>query len=144
MKLLVTIRPGSEEWVEEIGSALHLMSPVEDVECFEHEPPSIEQGLTPAIAFDRTGRGFSVGTFFDRYRQECSVQDSSLATECCIWLGVDRNIPPAYGGEGKEVNARMHLTRELAANLMVVLQRFIDTGSVTPLSSLASEDKADG
>ncbi len=76
------------------------------------------------IAFGLTSRGFGRGEFLDRYAAECSVQDSSLATENCIWLGVDRT------NNGEESH-RMHLTQEMAAALIPVLQRFVDTGTVT-------------
>lgn len=68
------------------------------------------------IDMDKTNRGFGRGSFIDRYGEKCSIQDSSLATEECIWLGVDSN--------------RMHLTVEMAQELIVVLQRFVETGSV--------------
>ena len=37
----------------------------------------------------QTDRGFARGDFIDHYGKHCSVQDSSLATEVCIWLGCD-------------------------------------------------------
>ena len=61
-------------------------------------------------------RGFSGGHFLDRYRNDCSIQESSLATERCIWLGVHEN--------------RMHLTQTMAAELIPLLKRFVATGGL--------------
>ena len=41
------------------------------------------------IKMEKTERGFLRGEFTDRYGHECSIQESSLATEECIWLGCD-------------------------------------------------------
>jgi hypothetical protein len=68
------------------------------------------------IVLKPTGRGFQRGEFFDRYNAACSIQKSSLATEDCIWLGADGN--------------RMHLTRQMAADLIPLLQHFVDTGDL--------------
>lgn len=69
----------------------------------------------------RTDRGFAVATFYDRYDVECSIQKSSLATEDAIWLGVDGGDRPS----------RMHLTQDMVADLIPLLQRFVDTGELT-------------
>ena len=75
------------------------------------------------IEIGKTDRGFALGQFVDRYKQQCSVQDSSLAAEAAIWLGVDVDL------NGKECT-RMHLTTEMAAALLPVLERFVRTGSI--------------
>lgn len=67
----------------------------------------------------RTGRGFAVMRGIDRYGQPYSIQDSSLATEACIWLGSDGPEP-----------GRAHLTKDDAAALIPLLQSFVDTGSI--------------
>lgn len=69
----------------------------------------------------KTERGFALAEFVDRYGAKCSLQKSSLATEDCIWLGVNEI-------EGKP--ARMHLTRKLAKQLMPHLEKFIETGEL--------------
>jgi len=71
-----------------------------------------------------TERGFSRDEFADLYGQKCSLQDSSLATQAAIWLGVDVDL------EGKEVNNRMHLSQNMVRQLLPILQRFVETGSV--------------
>lgn len=76
------------------------------------------------IEIGKTGRGFALGQFVDRYKQQCSVQDSSLATEAAIWLGVDEDL------NGKECT-RMHLTTEMVQALLPVLERFVRTGTIT-------------
>ena len=34
-------------------------------------------------------RGFTRADFVDRYQRRCSIQESSIATERCIWLGCE-------------------------------------------------------
>lgn len=65
------------------------------------------------------GRGFVVVTFNDRYDIPCSLQESSLANEAAVWLGVD-------DVEGEP--ARMHLSQEQVKTLLPLLQHFVDTG----------------
>ena len=72
------------------------------------------------IALRNTDRGFSRGEFWDRYNRPCSIQESSLATEQCIWLGCD---------EGNSV--RMHLTQAMAAELIPLMQHFVETGRLS-------------
>jgi hypothetical protein len=76
------------------------------------------------IKFVKTERGFAISSFEDRYGLQCSLQKSSLATEDAIWLGVD-------SVDGKP--ARMHLTREMVANLLPALKmaNFQKTNNVT-------------
>lgn len=74
-----------------------------------------------------TARGFAVGAFLDDYGAKCSIQKSSLATEDCIWLGMD---------EGQHVDghccARMHLTRAMVRRLLPALEHFAATGDLPP------------
>jgi len=37
----------------------------------------------------RTSRGFGIGYFEDKHNQKCSIQESSIAIEKRIWLGID-------------------------------------------------------
>lgn len=99
----------------------------------------------------KTHRGFALSEFKDYYGDKCSLQKSSLATEDCIWLGVDNADPkilasqaPKHGittaqttgwvtypvPEGVSFNTRMHLSREQVAELLPHLQRFVATGEV--------------
>lgn len=95
----------------------------------------------------RTPRGFDVVTFKDRNNVECSIQISSVATEECIWFGCDDADPKIFvpftdkpwrklekPPEAEEwiFNTRMHLNREQVAKLIPLLQKFVDTGSITP------------
>jgi len=73
------------------------------------------------IKVKKTNRGFTICEFTDRYNSKCSVQESSLATEAAIWLGVDTDF------NGKECT-RMHLTIEQVQELLQLLQTFVDTG----------------
>ena len=76
------------------------------------------------MKWKKTTRGFDRGEFVDRYRQKCSIQKSSLATEDCIWLGVDNNI------KGENVGERMHLTQEAVKRLLPYLNHFARTGEL--------------
>lgn len=89
-----------------------------------------------------TGRGFTCYSFEDRYRVECSLQDSSLASEAAIWFGIDDPKPvvlvPGKGWQPVDLNAlvegelsiktRMHLTRDQVKALLPYLKHFAKTG----------------
>lgn len=72
-------------------------------------------------------RGFLKGKFKDRYGEDCSIQKSSLATEDCIWLGCDHET---VDKQGRPCGARMHLTQEMVADLLPMLQHFVETGEL--------------
>ena len=76
---------------------------------------------TPPPAVTETCRGFAVAKFRDRYNHQCSIQDSSAATEPCLWLGVDQDVIP---------QTRMHLTQDQVRALLPLLTRFVETGSI--------------
>jgi hypothetical protein len=69
-----------------------------------------------------------LGKFKDRYDADCSIQKSSLATEDCIWLGC--NHETIHSQTGERCGARMHLTQSMAADLIPLLQHFVDTGDL--------------
>ena len=78
-----------------------------------------------------TSRGFRIIEFKDRYAQPCSLQKSSLATEDCVWLGVDKRLDLNTGQELPDSdNHRMHLTQEQVRALLPYLQAFADTGEL--------------
>jgi len=60
---------------------------------------------------ETTNRGFPVLRFVDADGDACSIQDSSIAERDCIWLG--RNDQTA---------ARMHLTTDMAAEILERLE----------------------
>lgn len=96
----------------------------------------------------RTERGFNIANFTDRYGVSCSIQESSLATEACIWLGCDDANPQMFVPNGKPTawrplplpelppggdfsfNTRMHLSQDQVAELIPLLQHFVDTGEL--------------
>lgn len=83
------------------------------------------------MEYKHTSRGFGLWTFQDRYGQPCSLQDSSIATEDCIWLGVDIRTDLNTGDPLPDSqNFRMHLTREQAAALIPKLQYFVEHGVI--------------
>jgi hypothetical protein len=72
-----------------------------------------------------TKRGLLRAEFKDRYGALCSVQESSIPGEDCLWLGVDINF------EGDEVrHGRMHLTPDLARRLVPILRHFARRGTL--------------
>lgn len=92
-----------------------------------------------------TNRGFAFIAFNDRYDVPCCIQESSLATEPAIWLGIQEAQPKILANkinpEGTGwleyrlsddvmINTRMHLTQENAKELVKVLNRFIETGHI--------------
>ena len=76
-----------------------------------------------AIEIKPTNRGFLRGEFKDKYESHCSIQKSSIATEDCLWLGVDTDF------NGKECT-RMHLTVDMVKALLPQLQHFVKTGEL--------------
>lgn len=64
----------------------------------------------------KTQRGFEIQKFKDLNGQECSIQESSLATKDAIWIGVHEH--------------RMHIDRNQAENIMFSLARFVHTGKL--------------
>jgi hypothetical protein len=89
---------------------------------------------------EETSRGFLRGGFVDRYGNKCSIQESSLATEAAIWLGVSDPTPKVLvPGRGWQevplppetyISSRMHLTQDMVAGLIPLLQHFVDTGEL--------------
>lgn len=81
-----------------------------------------ETPMEPAV-FTANARGFVAYTFRDIYDAEASIQESSLATEDAIWLGLD-------AGTHKDglCMARMHLSRPMAKWLIKQLQFFVKHG----------------
>ena len=99
-----------------------------------------------------TNRGFALIEFLDRNQAPCSIQKSSLAFEDAVWIGVDDPSPKILHGEATRmgvpheatcgwvpypipeevmITSRMHLTREQVAELIPVLQRFVETGDLS-------------
>lgn len=93
-----------------------------------------------------TARGFGLLTFTDRNGTECTLQESSLATEAAIWLGAAKlevkRFPGNYTGwhdvdfaallPGQDIvgNERMHLTQDHVRSLLPALQHFAETGEL--------------
>jgi len=78
----------------------------------------------------KTIRGFQYISFQDGNGHKCSIQDSSLATDYCLWLGID-NVEPIKALDGTVYYwGRMHLTQAHAKKLIKHLQKFVDTGGL--------------
>lgn len=94
----------------------------------------------PKVKIRATKRGFDRGEFFDQMGEACSIQESSLATDSCIWLGINEVVPqvfvPGDGWKPVELpthgevlkSGRMHLTQKQVAALLPLLQKFVETG----------------
>lgn len=87
----------------------------------------VDSGVATAATppLQTTARGFAYAEFVDSYGDQCSIQDSSNGEYAAIWLGVATDF------EGNRVNARMHLNQAQAAALLPLLQRFVETGSIS-------------
>jgi len=90
---------------------------------------------------ETTSRGFAIEHFTDQYGLECSVQISSLATERCVWVGIDNPTVSWFPGNNTgwhpvelppvtNIDSRMHLTQEQAGWLAHRLQHFAETGEL--------------
>ena len=98
-----------------------------------------------------THRGFRYYEFEDRNGHKCTLQKSSVATEDCIWLGLEDANPQCLHGDAKKLgvdtdatsgwveypipeevslNTRMHLTQEQAGILAKQLSVFAETGEL--------------
>jgi hypothetical protein len=99
----------------------------------------------------KTNRGFELYEFTDKYGEKCSLQESSIATEDCIWLGIDDAKPKILASQAKEfglethettgwivypiheevsLNTRMHISREQVKELISILNTFVKTGAI--------------
>lgn len=79
------------------------------------------------IQVEPTERGFLRGDFLDRNGDACSIQESSLADEPAIWLGQNEGTHHHVTGN---CLARMHLTRDMAAALIPLLEHFVEHGEL--------------
>lgn len=73
----------------------------------------------------KTNRGFLVEGFADLYNAPCSIQESSLATQRAIWLGVDDTTHGGFKDYG-----RMHLSQDMVKELLPVLEYFAENGEL--------------
>lgn len=108
--------------------------------------------MTASLELGKTSRGFGKGTFADAKKQECSIQDSSLATEAAIWFGVEDANPQILVGDTLQpvpppvkpipisgwpglthdilINTRMHLTIRMTKTLIRNFEKYLATGTV--------------
>ena len=110
-----------------------------------------ENGGIIEIEVGKTGRGFDLIEFVDRYDCKCSLQESSLATEAAIWFGCNDADPQIMASDAKRLGistnadsgwipyhipsevsltTRMHLTQDQVKALLPYLERFAKTGSL--------------
>lgn len=100
----------------------------------------------------KTNRGFDISEFTDDYGLQCSIQKSSSAEDDKIWFGVNDADPMILASRAHKhgvdttettgwvkfpvpddvlMHTRMHLTREMVAELLPTLQKFVETGELT-------------
>lgn len=68
-----------------------------------------------------TERGFSYSEFRDLNGAICSIQDSSIASEACLWLGVSKHADGSLGN-------RMHLTIRMAERVAHAIRGHLSDG----------------
>lgn len=107
------------------------------------------------MEFKKSNRGFNIGLFKDLNGEACSIQESSLATEEAIWIGINNANPQIMSSTAIKMglrertfdendngfvpypipdevimSTRMHLTREMVADLLPILSHFVQTGEL--------------
>lgn len=87
---------------------------------------------------EKTQRGFTFLSFEDTKAEEITIQESSSATESCIWIGAKslklQKFSPEKGwyeisaGENVIGNEKMHINQDQAFELAKVLLDFYHNG----------------
>lgn len=93
-----------------------------------------------------TGRGFRRLTFTGLNGSECTLQESSLASEEAIWIGAknleikrcprdctgwhDVDLAALFPGQDVVGNEKMHLTQDQVRSLLPALHHFVETGEL--------------
>lgn len=97
----------------------------------------------------KNGRGFVTIKFTDSYREECSIQESSLVVPH-LWVGIDDpdiKILTADGWkdyplvEGALVSGRMHLNKEKVMKLSEVLNEWLASESLEKYLKLEKQNE---
>ena len=108
-----------------------------DTRVEEIEGEDYERTTLSTLEKETTGRGFGIYHFHDMNGHHCTLQDSSVATESVIWLGVHDPEVKVMGKNGWEdvplpddvcINGRMHLTQDMVQALLPILTHFAETG----------------
>jgi hypothetical protein len=103
------------------------------------------------MKLEQTQRGFPLIKFNDHYDSPCTIQVSSAAEYEAIWIGLDDANPQVLASRAEHLgmkvdettgwvpypvpedvllSTRMHLTRDEVAELLPILQRFVETGEL--------------
>lgn len=139
---VVTVRERAD-YDEEWGQKWHVQTAVGAAVVSEADLSPMPD-LTPG----QTERGFGRIDFRDLYGSSCSIQESSLATEGALWLGVDSNghfsLHPPFnrdrGDRNTDTGGRMHLSQGQAAALLPLLEHFVSTGRLPQEKTPPKED----
>jgi hypothetical protein len=136
--IIHTGSPGSKSMVREaVEAGLHVheheVPPMDEYVEVLHRRGSLKTVWAPALHI--TERGFLRADFIDRNRMGCSIQESSIADEGCLWLGIN-GVPatPEHtftdaSGQARVI-ARMHLTQEHVRGILPLLQLFATKGEL--------------
>jgi len=110
---------------------------------------SKKKAIKPIGKYSTTNRGFGLVEFRDLYGDACSIQESSLATQDALWIGIDDPKPQimardaaAHGITTLETSGfipyplprevvlttRMHLNRAQVEALKARLELWLETG----------------
>jgi len=142
----------SDQWMRTQGEeGFESGSVIETWDRMLRAAPAPPSAVVPKSATSFAVRGFQGYNFLDFYKHEFSLQKSSLATEDCLWFGLNNVNPLALHGDAKRLgvkttatsgwvpyplpeevnlNTRMHLSRGQVAELIPVLQHFVATGDL--------------
>lgn len=98
------------------------------------------------MEISKTHRGFDYFTFYDSNCEKCSIQRSSSLMSDYIWIGINDANPQILASKTKSggtgwvkydvpdevlMTTRMHLSRDKVAELLPILQRFVESGEIT-------------
>ncbi len=76
----------------------------------------------------KEAEGYKIrGEFNDKWGRECAIIDATAGEEKpepAIYLGLEKDA------DGNEIKGHMLLTQEMAKELIPVLQRFVERGSI--------------
>ena len=74
------------------------------------------------MEINKSQRGFGIGEFKDLNSQKCSIQQSSLATEDAIWLGIDNPDLTIFEDDshGRYINTQMPNNFSPASSILLL------------------------
>lgn len=89
--------------------------------------------------------------FIDKYNSFCSLRKSTVISDNCIWLGINKPYPKILINDKWEnydieeniiINTRMLLTQKMVEDLIPYLQNFVSTGNISNPSKSSSRSSS--